>query len=320
MATNSTNTLAGLLMLNDERMADVYPTDVLNDAPVLQQMFAVPASSGGILHKYLRTLTAPGAGFRLVNEGITNAAGTFEDVSVSLALLDATFSRDKAVAVGYGKGEIAYMDKESLKSLQAAFFGVECSIFRASINKQFTGLPGSTFWDETGDEQVVDAGGTGTRSVWLLRSAEDGIAIIAGNEGRVDMARADAQIQAIDSLSRPYPALQRVIMGWFGLQIGSKYDGVRICNLDGTDDDLLTDDLISSALALFPAGRGANMIVMDRTSRKELQQSRTATNPTGAPAPFPMDAFGVPIIVTEALTTEDQLTTSSTTTTTTSQD
>ena len=53
--------------------------------------------------------------------------------------------------------------------------------------------------------------------------------------------------------------------------------------------------------------------VMNRRSLRQLQNSRTATNPTGAPAPIPDSAFGVPIIVTDAIvSTEALLTVAST--------
>jgi hypothetical protein len=60
------------------------------------------------------------------------------------------------------------------------------------------------------------------------------------------------------------------------------------------------------------------MIAMNRVALKELQQSRTATNPTGAPAPFPAEAFGVPIVTTDALGSAEVTVDASTTTTTTS--
>jgi hypothetical protein len=57
---------------------------------------------------------------------------------------------------------------------------------------------------------------------------------------------------------------------------------------------------------------------MSRTSLFELQASRTATNPTGAPAPFPTEAFGVPIIVTDSIPEDEAALNTTTTTTTTS--
>jgi hypothetical protein len=59
---------------------------------------------------------------------------------------------------------------------------------------------------------------------------------------------------------------------------------------------------------------------MDKTSWYELQSSRTATNPTGAPAPFPTEAFGIPIVVTDSIPEDEAaLNTTSTTTTTSTQ-
>lgn len=316
---SNTNDLAGLILLNNANASEAEASAILNDAPVIRRMFAQPASQGGTQHVFNRMLTAPGAGFRLVNEGITNSNGTFEQVTLSCALLDASFSRDKAIALGYRAGPTAYMDKEAMASIRQAFFQAECAVFRSNINKQFTGLPGNAYFDQiTSDTQVVNAGGNGGKSVWLLRTADDGISIIAGNDGNIDMATEDTTIQALDASSRPYTALHRSIMAWLGLQVGSKYDAARIANLDGTTGKTLTDTLIASAIAKFPAARQPNLIAMSRTSLSELQASRTAVNPTGAPAPFPTEAFGIPIVVTDAIPEDESAINTTTTTTTTS--
>ncbi|MBA7711875.1 hypothetical protein ES703_120842 [subsurface metagenome] len=47
---------------------------------------------------------------------------------------------------------------------------------------------------------------------------------------------------------------------------------------------------------------------MTARSLGQLQDSRTATNPTGAPAPFPESAFNVPIFDTTAITNTEALT------------
>lgn len=317
----STNTMAGLLALNDRNLSPAEASDILNQAPVIRAIFAQAASQGGTTHKFQRDLTEPGVGFRDINEGITNDPGTFEVVTLTLNLLDASFSRDKAVALGYKAGATAYMDKEGMKSLRAAFFKAECAMFRSNINKQFTGLPGNAFFDQiTADAQVVNAGGSGGKSVWLLRSSEDGVSMVCGNDGRMDMATEDATVVLKDSLSRDYTGLHRSIMGWFELQVGSKYDGVRIVNLDGTSSHTLTDAMIAQAVVKAKVGMPYNMCVMSRTSLYELWASRTATNPTGKEAPFPSEVFGIPIIVTDALPeNESAINTTTTTTTTSSQ-
>jgi hypothetical protein len=317
--SENTNTMAGLLALNDRNLSPAEASDVLNLAPVIRALFAQPASQGGTTHKFLRELTAPGVGFRLVNEGITNATGTFEAVTLTCALLDGSFSRDKAVAMAYAKGATAYMDREGTKSLRQAFYKIEQAVFGATINKQFTGLPGSTFFDQiTADAQVVNAGGAGGKSVWFLRSAEEAISMICGNDGRMDMATEDSTVVLRDSSDREYTGLHRSILGWFDIQVGSKYDGARIVNLDGTTGHTLTDTHLQTAMLLAPTGRPFNMIAMNRVALLELWASRTATNPTGKEAEMPVAFAGIPIIVTDAIPSDEATLNTTTTTTTTS--
>ena len=314
----ATDTLAGLLIINDRNLSATEATDLLQDAPVVMKMNAQPASQGGTLHKFLRELTAPGVGFRAVGQGLTNAAGTVEAVTVTCELLDASFSRDIALALGYKDGQTAYMDKESAKAVRRAFFAVEQSIFASTISQQFTGLLGSGYTDQNADDQVVNAGGSGGKSVWVMRSAEDGVSLIAGNEGRMTMSQEDATIQLYAGAGKGYyTALHRAILGYFGLQIGSKYDVVRIANLDATTGHTLTDAHLAEAVAKFPASKQPNMIVMNRTAIVELQASRTAVNPTGQEAPFPTSAFGFPIVVSDALPSNETVVNSTTTGTTT---
>ncbi|MFH1496819.1 MAG: major capsid protein [Verrucomicrobiota bacterium] len=322
MASNYTNTLAGMLVLNDQNMADIYPTNVLDDAPVVKLASAIPASQGGTQHKYIRRTTAASAGFRKINTGVTNTAEVFTDVTVNCELLDASYTRDVALASAYRKGLSEYIRRETGAALRNGMFAIEKALFNFDEATQFVGLPYFNDYADTDVGQIVDAGGAGGKSVYLIRWGEDAVSIVAGNDGRIDMVWSDDSptiVQVTDAGgTNVYSAYRVTLAGWFGLQVGSTYDVVRIANLDGTSDDLLTDDLISDALAKFPAARPPNMIVMNRTAQKELQQSRTATNPTGAPAPFPAEAFGVPIVITDALGSSEATVNGSTTTTTTS--
>ena len=325
MADNYTNTLAGMLVLNDQNMADIYPNQVIDNAPVVQVATAIPASTGGTQHKYVKRTTAATAGFRLINTGVANTAEVFTDVTDNLKFLDGSFTRDVALADAYRKGLSAYMEKETQAEIKTSMFAIETALFNFTAGgggASFVGFPYMNDYADTDVGQIVSAGGAGGKSVWILRWAEDGVAIVAGNDGRVDMKWNDNSptiVQVTDAGGTNVYSAYRVTLGmWIGLQVGSLYDVVRIANLDGTSDDLLTDDIIGEALSKFPAGHNPNMICMNRTARLELQQSRTATNPTGAPAPFPMEAFGVPIVVTDALGSSEATVDASTTTTTTS--
>ena len=117
----------------------------------------------------------------------------------------------------------------------------------------------------------------------------------------------ESMIQRVAGATGYYPAYYTPASVWLGLQMGGAYSVGRIANLTEDSGKGLTDDLIADLLSQFPAGRQPSVLCMSRRSLKQLQISRTATNATGAPAPFPTEAFGVPIIVTDALINTEAL-------------
>ena len=320
MANQYTNSLAGLLLLNDQNMANIFPSDVLDQARVLRRLYAIPASQGGTLHKFVRRMTEAGSGFRAIGYGVSNAAAYIKEMDVVCKYLDATVVRDVALAQGYRGGIGGYMQREIFLGLRASFFALEKAIFRTGISGAFAGLPAFDDYTYIGGTLVKNAGGNGGSSCWMLRTAEDGVAIVAGNDGNMSMMWDDSNPTLIrvntntGDLTEGYAAYQAAIGGYFALQVGSIYDAVRICNLDGTAGHKMTDALLGSALAAFPAALQPNLIVMTRACREELRASRTATTPTGKEADIPDNFQGIPIEVTDALASnETAISTSSTT-------
>jgi hypothetical protein len=122
-----------------------------------------------------------------------------------------------------------------------------------------------------------------------------------GNDGKIVVEDEPVIIQKTDTASKLYPALYCPVTGYCGFQIGGAYSAARICNVETA----LTDDDIYSALALFPASRQPNMIVMNRKALSLLRASRTSTNATGAPAPRPTEVEGIPIVVTDQISSAE---------------
>jgi hypothetical protein len=303
-------TTAAVAYFNNVDM-DLVVSDLLNDSPLLQVLSAVACP--GDTFKYTRRTAAPSVGFRAENDGITNSVATEEKVTLSLGIMDASFHVDKAVAQADARGWQHLMGEEATVHLQEAFFQVErqiCMGTSAHATNGFTGLPQLTAMDQTGDSMVYSAGSQiryAATSVYLIRTGEPDVQVIWGQDGEFTIG--DLREVLVDGdASGQYWAYAHSIMARVGLKAGSNLSIARICNIGDTSSDGLTDDLISEGLALFPASRQPHYIVMNRRSRKQLQQSRTATNATGAPAPIPMDAFGIPIVCTDALAnTEDIL-------------
>lgn len=308
------STLAELIKINDLNLADIQVSDLLLDAPFLARLEAVGASNG-TQHKYLKQTTACGAAFRDIGDGTANAGSADTLVTDTLEYLDASFTRDIALARGYKAGTDAYIARESIRAMAAAMFKAEQQLIYGTASDSAGFAAMAQALDNSDDSMVVNAGGTTAStgsSVWLIRSDIDDVASVIGNDGMISMPDW-FYTRAAGSVTGTYTAICQDISWYMSIQLGGAYSLARICNLTADSGKGLTDDLISDAISLFPAARQPNMMIMNRRSMKQLQQSRTATSATGAPAPFPMESFGIPIIVTDAiLSTETLLTAAAT--------
>lgn len=313
--SNASDTLAGLILLNDANNADINVSDLLQDAPLLRAMAAVRASQGGTVHKYMKEVTAATSQARAINAGILNTAGADEQVTVTCVLHDASFFRDVALATGYKGGKAAYIANETQRALRAMFAGLEKNMLQGSgaiTGTGFSGFPEQTTVDALSDAMVVNAGGSGGQSVWLMRTAPESVAVVAGNDGSVDFTYDPETLVYIQTVATATPANQRgymalavSLMAYFAVQYGNIYGLGRICNLDGTTGHTLTDDHLADALAKFPAGQMPNAICMSRSARAQLQKSRTAYSPSGAPAMLPTEYEGIPFIISDHIKTDE---------------
>lgn len=293
--------LADLAVFNKRDLADIDVRDLLDRAPLVQVLNAVPATNGN-LHYYFKTTGAPVVGFRAANDGREEDSVVRTGVTVTLGILDASFSVDKAVADAYIRGPEALIQMEAMEHLRAAFFALEDQIINGTVGGDsggFAGLANSTDHDNDNSTMVYNAQGTtACTSVWLIRSGMADVSVVAGNAGSIDFG--ETVIERLDGATGTYPAYYTPVSAWYGLQLGSIYSAARIGNIDA-GSNTLTDDMLYEALALFPAGGDPTHIVMNRRSLKQLRDSRTATNATGSPAGRPTELEGIPIIVTDAI-------------------
>ena len=302
----ASNTLAGLIQMNDMNLSDIEVSDLLQDAPLLQVLNAEPASNG-TEHKYLKQTLAPGVAFRDVNSGIANAASQDTFVKVDLKLLDASFERDKGLISEFKNGGDAFMAREAMRSIKEGLSNSEKQLINGTGNDADgnTGLADTLSALSNG--MVVGAGGAivaKQTSVYAIRSGRDDVSAIMGNEGMIDMGEMyDTKVTTNTTGNVGFGAKRIDILAWMALQMGSVFSAARLANLDTVAT--LTDDLLSDVIALFPAAKPPTHFVLNRQSLKQLQQSRTATNATGAPAPFPTEAFGIPIVVTDSITSTE---------------
>lgn len=301
------NTLAGLVQLNDKNLADLQISDITNGAPLVAMM-AAQVASNGTLHKYLKETTAPTAAFRDALDGVAHTPSQDTLVTNTLTILDASFDTDVALANAYKGGVDAWLQLEQARKLRKAMASIEKQIFygTGSDSKGFTGIIDGTAHDALADTMVVNAGGSNAvtqTSCFLMRTALDGACLIAGNDGKIQVED-PVIIQKAGSATGYFPAWYVAATGYIGFQEGGAYDIARIANIecnDMTSTTAFDDDDIAAALSKFPASNMPNVIVMNRNALRLLRQSRSSYSPTGAPPPFPTEAFGIQIVVSDQI-------------------
>jgi hypothetical protein len=171
------------------------------------------------------------------------------------------------------------MVEKSMVDLCAQFYYGTNTTYGGNA-KGFPGLIDS--YDTTNN--VVDAGGTTAStgsSVWLVKFGPKAVQWVWGQDGQLLVP--DPRIETIyDASSNPLTGYVQDLLARPGLQVGSIRSLVRIKKLTADSGKGLTDTLISQALALFEVGVVPDVILMNRRSRQQLQQSRSVTIFSGA--------------------------------------
>jgi hypothetical protein len=253
--------------------------------------------------------------FRAANAGTTPIKSVYENRLVETFILDPRWKVDKAVAISDVDGPGAAMAREAAGALEGEMQGFGSQIYYGSGNNT-SGFPGFIdVYDST--NMVVDAGGTTATtgsSVWFVRAGYQDVQLVWGAGGAMTFS-AVQELPGLDpnDSTKELTWLYQNMLARPGLMVGSIFSLCRIKKLTADSGKGMTDALANQALAKFPVGKGPNLCFATQRSIQQWQASRTATNPTGQPAPWPIEVAGVdgqmiPILPTEALTNTESLT------------
>lgn len=279
--------------------------EVVTFSPEVQ--FGSARTIRGLNYRTLVRTALPGVAFRNANEGAALTKSTWENRLIECYTLNPRWECDKAVADRYEDGATAFIAMEADAMLKSSMIHLGSQFYYGTSNdsKGFPGLVAA--YDSTNME--VDAGGTTSStgsSVWAVKFGAQGVQWVYGANGQLAMSDVSEQ-RVLDGSSNPYTAYCQELLAYVGLQVGNKYAIGRIRDLTEDSGKGLTDARIASLLEKFPVGYKPDYLFMNRRSLRQLQSSRTATNPTGAPAPFPSESFGIPIVVTDSITSTESL-------------
>lgn len=253
-----------------------------------------------------------GGSFRSANAGSVPIVHRYENREVQCFILEPRFQCDRAVADAHPDGAAFYIAQENEGTLEGEFQGLS-KVFYYGQNATFGNagaFPGLLAAYDSAN-MVVDAGGTTdsvASSVWAVKFGVKYVQWLMGQNGSLNFSalRIESIIDPNDSTKR-FDGYVQTMVARPGLQVGTTQCIGRIKKLTTDTGKGLTDALLSTLLSKFKVGMVPDVLFMTRRSRQQLQASRTATNPTGQPAPIPDNAFGIPIAVTEALVDTETL-------------
>ena len=262
----------------------------------------------GLNYKTLVRVALPAVSFRNVNEGTAATRGRVENRLVETFLMNPRWECDKAVADAYEDGAEAFIALDAGDMVEAAMQHLASQFYYGVANdaKGFPGLIAA--YDAT--NMVVDAAGTTDSvcsSVWAVKWGVKDAVWVWGLNGSLALSDV-TEGRITDTLGNPLTAYIQELVARPGLQVGSVFSLGRIKKLTTDSGKGLTDVLVAALLAKFPVGKEPDVLLMNRRSLEQLRASRTATNATGAPAPRPTEAFGIPIAVTDAIVSTETLT------------
>ena len=281
--------------------------------PFVPEIAVIPSRTiKGLNFKTVVRVALPTVAFRNANEGTAVTKSRYENRLVECFIMNPHWEADKAVADAYEDGAAAYIAMEAIGMTKAAFITLGSQFYYgAGSGGDAKGHPGLLqAYDST--NMVVDAGGTTAStgsSVWAVCYGPQAVTWVFGNNGEVAVSDAvEQRIPDPNDATKVLTAYCQHMLCRPGLQVSSVYSVARIKKLTADANCGLDDDKLSDLLSKFPVGFKPNAFFMSRRSLKQLQQSRTATNATGAPAPIPTEAFNIPIQVTDSILDTEALT------------
>lgn len=250
-------------------------------------------------HTLVRT-SNPTVDFRDANEGTNPSTSTYENRLVETFILNPRWEADKAVADRSEDGPDMYLADEAMAIVEASMqrLGTQFFYGRSTTNGgSAKGYPGLV--DSVVSSYVLDKSGTNgsCHSVWAVKFGATHVQWVWGENGT--LAIPDKRIETVYRSSLPMTAYVQDLLAYPGVQVGSTRSLGRIKGLDGTSGKSLTDAFIFKLLSMMKVR--PDVLFTTKTGLEELRSSRTATNPTGAPAPRPTEVDGVPIVATESL-------------------
>ena len=267
----------------------VFPVDVINGASVELSV----------------NLTAATVGFRNANEGTTPSIGTFESRLFQTQVIEHPIVVDIQGVLQASKDPARVLESTARTVLDGVVKHIGVQTWYGGTTQSGVdakAAPGLLAQSNTASTHVVDADGSNAlTSAYMVRLGDTSCDMVYGNGTTLNMG--DWMEETVESAAgKKLRALVAYISGRVAPRLANKNALVRIKKIGTDTGKKMTDLLLFSAFEKFlTLGQEPNAIFMGPRSLEQLRASRTATNPSGAPAPIPTDWNGIPIYLTNSL-------------------
>jgi hypothetical protein len=250
----------------------------------------------------------PTVNFRGGNEGSPRSASTYEKRLFECFIMNPVWTVDKAVADAHVRGAQAFIAMEGIGMLEAAMIALSTQFYYGgytSLGGDAKGHPGVRACVDS--SMTIDAGYSGSSgsTIWAVRWGMMDTAWLYGLNGQLALSAVKEIVTADpNDATKILTQYHQEILTRPGLQVGSKWSVACVKNVsvDAADTTHRANDkLLGQLKTLFPDSKRPHMYFMTKEVREHLRESRTATNPTGTPAPTPTDFEGIPILATQGL-------------------
>lgn len=278
---------------------------------VAPELDLIPARTiKGTSYKTTLRTGLPTGGFRAFNKGGSRSKSAFAVKDVQVHPYQLQVAVDKQLADAYEDGAEALQAIEAIGVMEGAKIQIGRQVIYGISNDEL-GFPGLKH--SIADDMIVDATGStvaGGSSVYALKFGNQDVQLLFGQGSTFDLS--DFRLEtAYDNDNKPFVAYVAELTALAGLQVVNPTSVARIKNLTAQEGKTLNDAKIADLLAKDLWKGTPDVLLMSRRSCRQLQQSRTVVihsgagrKPTGkheAVAPWPTEAFGIPIVVTDSI-------------------
>ena len=283
--------------------------DAMGAAPVISKLPS--ATIAGTTYQFRRRVGIPIVGPRGANEGVDTYKTDYEVKSDNCFIYNGIIKVDEAVAMADPEGPGTVMSEEAESHLQGMLFGMACNLFygKMAYPDGFGGFP-----DSIGDYMTISADPAhnttetatkGGASVWAVVAENKYLRMMYGNNKVLTFSPVQKGY-ATDANGKEMPVLRQNVLAWTGLTVRSEFALAHLQNVSETHK--LTDNMLASLLALFPANVQPTFLVMNKAVGKMLQDSRSGSTKfvkgqggNATVADWPTEYKGIPILYTDAL-------------------